>query len=160
MFERGKDLDIHNIYHAARIWQQYVNAGQDAGRLLDSSQYYEFRYEDLLQSQLDVVSGICNYLGEEFSESVINYRKASGSGKTPLLKQPIRAGNSEKWKIRMNRRQIRVFEGIAGDTLAENGYTVTAGKGALSKPVTVFYKAHQRLGSWRSQRDKRKSVRG
>ena len=159
MLERGKDLDIHNMYHAARIWKQYVDAGQTAGRLLDSSQYYEFRYEDLLQRQLDVVSGICDFLGEEFSESVINYRKASGSGKTPLLKKPIQAGNSEKWKNRMSRRQIRVFECMAGDTLTANGYTVTTGKKTLSRPVAVFYKAHQRVASWKNQREKCKSVR-
>jgi len=159
MLERGKDLDIHNIYHATRIWKQYVDAGQAAGRLLDSSQYYEFRYEDLLQRQLDVVSGLCDFLGEEFSESVINYRKASGSGKTPLLRKPIQAGNSEKWKNRMSRRQIRMFECIAGDTLTANGYTVTTAKESLSRSVIVFYEVHQRLSCWKNQRDKRKSVR-
>lgn len=160
MLERGKDLDIHNIYHAAGTWKRYVDAGQAAGRLLGRGQYYEFHYEDLLLNQLDVVSGVCDFLGEEFNESVINFRKASGSGKTPLLKQPIQAGNSEKWKNRMSRSQIRVFEGVAGDTLAANGYTVvTSGKKMLSKPVTAFYKAHQRLASWRNQRNRRKKVR-
>lgn len=156
MLERGKDLDIHNIFHAASIWKQYVDAGQTAGRMLDSGQYYEFRYEDLLLSQLDVVSGICGFLGEDFNESIINYRKASGSGKTPLLKQPIQEGNSEKWKKRMSQRQLRVFESVAGDTLLANGYTVTNRENLLSKPVTVFYKVHQRLASWQNQENRSK----
>ena len=155
MLGRGKDLDIHNIYHAAGIWKQYVDAGQSAGHLLDSSQYYEFHYENLLRNQVDVASEICDYLGEEFSESIVNYRKASGSGKTPLLQQPIQVNNSEKWKNRMSRRQLRVFESVAGDTLAANDYTVaTSGKRMISHPVTVFYKVHQRFTSWRNQRSR------
>jgi hypothetical protein len=108
---------------------------------------------------LGVVTGVCDFLGEEFSESVINYRKASGSGKTPLLKQPIQAGNSEKWKKRMSRRQIRMFESVAGDTLTANGYTVTTGKKMLRMPLAIFYKAHQRFGSWKNHRNKRKNVK-
>ena len=159
MLGRGKDLDIHNIYQAATIWKQYVDAGQAAGRLLDSSQYYEFHYEDLLQNPSESVSGICDFLGEDFSESVINFRKASCSGKTPLLQKPIQTGNSGKWKNRMSTRQIRVFEYIAGDTLAANGYTVTLGKRTSGWPVTAFYKVHQRLASRKNIRGKRKSAR-
>ncbi len=157
MLERGKDLDIHNIYQAARIWKRYVDAGQAAGGVLERFQYYEFRYEDLLHTPRDVVSGICEFLGESFDESIINFRKASGSGKTPLLKKPIQAGNSGKWKSRMSRRQRKVFESVAGDTLATNGYPVTSIMETLNKHVILFYKAQQQLASWKNQKEKHKS---
>ena len=156
MLERGKDLDIHNVYQSAGIWKQYVDAAQTAGRMLRSDQYYEFRYEDLLMRQSETVTGICEFLGEEYSDSIINYRKASGSGKTPLLKQPIQKDNSGKWKNRMSDRQVRVFECVAGDTLAKNDYAVATGSGQLGRAATVFYKVHQRIASWNNQRGRRR----
>lgn len=156
MLQRGKDLDIHNMYQSAGIWKQYVDAAQAAGCILGRDQYYEFRYEDLLAKQSETVAGICDFLGEAFSESMINYRKASGLGKTPLLKQPIKTDNSGKWKSRMSDRQVRVFESAAGDTLEKNGYTITTGRRPLGNAVTVFYKAHQRIASWNNQRGRRR----
>jgi hypothetical protein len=159
MLGRGKDLDIHNIYQAASIWKQYVDAGQQSGSGLGSSQYYEFRYEDLLGEPLKAVSGICDFLGEEFSESIINYRKSSGSGKTPLLQKPIQAGNSGKWRSTMSARQVKVFESVAGGTLVANGYELASSRQGMGRPVAFLYRLHQRLASRQNQRGRRRRAK-
>ena len=154
MLGRRYDLDIHNVYEAAKIWKQYVTAGQAAGRVLGSTKYYAFHYEHLLEDQVTVVKEICRFLGEDFSESVINYKKATGNGKTPLLRKPIQKQNSGKWETEMSQWQNRVFEDVAGDTLEDNDYILSGKrKKPLPELVRMGYGLHQRF----SRREVRRS---
>lgn len=145
MLGRRYDLGIHNVYEAAKIWKSYVTAGQASGRELGPEKYFEFHYEDMLGDQENSVRQICNFLKEEFNDSVINYRKAIGSGKTPLLRKPIQKHNYGKWKTNMSQWQIKVFEGVAGDALEANGYVLTGKKKIPLELVRMAYGLHQRF---------------
>ena len=48
---REHDFGVYNAYHAARLWEQYVETGRALGSSLPASQYMELRYEDMLQDQ-------------------------------------------------------------------------------------------------------------
>jgi len=147
MLGRRYDLDIHNIFEAAMLWKQYVTAGQEAGRTLDNNTYHELHYENLLSDNVGVIKSICDYLGEEFSESVIEFNKPSSRGKTPLLSKPVQTNNSGKWKVQMTRWQQLVFETVSGDTLVSNGYDLAYGKRQLWPWISLPYRLHQRYSS-------------
>jgi len=51
---------------------------------------------------------ICGFLGEDFDESLINFKKASIAGKTPLVQASVQKSNQEKWRTEMTKRQIGV----------------------------------------------------
>lgn len=123
MLERAADIRVFNFDAGARLWQRYVNAGRQAGKSLHASQYFELRYEDLLENPVHTVQTLCDFLGEPFSERVIDFQKSRDpKTKTPLLKQGLQKSNREKWRNEMTDRQIRTFESIAGETLGECGY--------------------------------------
>ncbi len=141
MLDRSKDLGIVSLYHAAQVWEQYVLAGQEFGGRCKNSQYYQFRYEDLVTNPKDEMSKLCEYLNIDFSDSVISYKKAKGSNlATPLLANPIRSDNLYKWHEQMTEKQIRLFESIAGYVLKMNSYELST----ECKQLPIYKKAYYR----------------
>lgn len=124
MLERRYDLGIHNIRDAAETWAKYVRAGLDAERHLGPGRWRTLKYESLLREPKATVSRLCGFLGEPFSEAVIDFRKAGETGKTPLLQKPLQQTNLEKWRTRMSAWQRAMFEHVAGDTMRAVGYEV------------------------------------
>ena len=145
LFARRHDFGVYNTYFAAKYWQQYVEAGHAYGAGLPDSTYLEIRYEDILRDQRAVMLEICDFLGEEFSESLLNFKKAGQAGKTPLVQQPVQSTNSEKWRKNLSKWQIRVFESAAGDTLSRFGYPLLTGARPLPLVLRAAYRAHNKV---------------
>ncbi len=149
MRARARDLNVYNLYHAAKFWEQYVQAGQAAGEELGEERYLEIRYEDLVADQEDRVRRICEFLDLAFDPAVIEFRKARAEGgKTPLLARDIDPRNVQKWRRRMSRRQLALFEGAAGDTLLRNGYPLLTPARRPPLPVRAGLRVHNRVLRW------------
>ena len=152
MLERGDEFSIHNHYHAAKVWQHYVDTGQQLGATLPAGAYLEIRYEDLLENPETVIHRVCGFLGEPYDESVVNFRKAKQAGKTPLLQKPIQKGNQQKWLTAMTPLQIRMFESGAGDTLRRCGYSLQTAGTPFPKLVRGALRLHNSWMAWLSSR--------
>ena len=93
MFEREHDFRVYNTFFAAKYWEIYVEIGQQTGREIGSANYHEIRYEDLLEDPKTVMASVCHFLGEDYSDSLVNFKKSGEAGKTPLLQQPVQKDN-------------------------------------------------------------------
>jgi len=147
MFGRRHDFRAYNTYHAARQWEQYVEAGLEHGRRLAVEQYLELRYEDMIGDQRAALQRICGFLGEVYSDDLMEYRKPRGPGKTPMLQKPVQSSNKDKWKQEMTPRQIRVFESAAGETLRKCGYALTTPATRLPLVLRAGYRWQNALAS-------------
>ena len=145
MFGRKYDLNVYNAYYAAKYWQQYVETGQAIGQELGSDVYYEIRYEDILADPVGAMQKICVFLEEEYNNSLVNFKKSSEPGKTPLLQKPIQQNNVDKWRRLMTPWQIRIFEGAAGDILVRNEYPIVTRAKPLSILLRAAYRMHNRI---------------
>jgi len=145
MLQRKWDLKIFNTYHAAYLWNRYVTAGRRFGEK-HPERYFEFRYEDMLSAPESVMERLCGFLGIEFSDAVINYKKTTVPGKTPLLTQPLKKDNTAKWKKAMPEHQVQVFEAMAGDTLGACGYERAFPGARLSRIDWLLGESQIRLG--------------
>lgn len=148
LFGRRRDFGTYNTYMAAQYWQPYVDVGQQTGAPLGDDVYMELRYEDVLQDQAAALKKICEFLGEAYTDDLIEFKKSGEAGKTPLLQKPVQKDNAGKWRTRMSRWQVRVFESEAGDTLARNGYPVRTSSRRLPLPVRAAYRLHDRAARW------------
>jgi hypothetical protein len=148
LFDRKHDFGVYNAYYAAKYWQQYVEVGCEAGRSFGSDTYMEIRYEDLLANQAGVMHQICTFLQEEFSDSLVDYKKAGQAGKTPLLQKSLQKDNTQKWRTKMSPWQIRVFESAAGDTLSHHGYTLMTSGKRLAFPARALFRLHNYAVTW------------
>jgi hypothetical protein len=147
MFARRHDFGAYNIYHVAKVWAQYVEAGREQGRRLPTSQYMELRYEDMIGDQRPALQTICSFLGETYSDDLLEYKKAGMAGKTPMLQKPIQKNNQDKWKHDMTPWQIRVFESAAAETLRKFDYALTTSGKLLPLPLRAMYRWHHALAN-------------
>lgn len=149
MFARCHDFRTYNIYSAAKQWEQYVEAGRAFGRDLYESQYLELRYEDMLSDQAATLQRICDFLGEAYSDDLLEYKKAGVAGKTPLLQKPVQKDNQDKWKTGLSARQIRVFESAGAESLEKFGYKVMTSGKRLPLPFRAALRWHNSIAaSW------------
>jgi len=148
LFSRRHDFRVYNTYHAAKYWQQYVEAGRAWGLEAGGHIYLEIRYEDILADPAKALHRVCEFLDEEYSDMVVNFKKAGEAGKTPLVQRSVQSENTQKWRQSMSLRQIRVFESAAGDTLEACGYPVTTSTRRMPLPLRGAYRLHNRAVSW------------
>lgn len=147
MFARRHDFRAYNTYLAAKQWEQYVETGHTLGQAVPKAQYLELRYEDMISNQTAALQAICAYLGEAYSDDLLDYKKSGEAGKTPLLQKPIQKSNQDKWKLGMSPWQIRVFESAAGATLEKFGYPLTTSAKRLPLPLRALFRWHNALTS-------------
>ena len=144
LFGRQHDFFVYNSYFAAEYWATYVERGHTLGSHLESWQYLEMRYEDFLDNPEGSMKTLCNFLGEDYSDTLFDFQSTDDPGKTPLVHQPIKVDNAGKWRSKMTSRQIRAFESVAGTTLRQFGYELST----VSKPPSLFIKAAYRLHNY------------
>jgi hypothetical protein len=152
MFARARDFHVYNTYQAAKLWEQYVEAGHAFGISLPSRQYLEFRYEDMLSDQESTLRAICAFLDLDYSDDLLDFKTAGQAGKTPLLQKPIQKGNQDKWRSEMAVAQIRVFESGASETLMKFGYALTTDGHRLPLFRRALYRWHNALATWLARR--------
>ncbi len=151
LFGRRHDFRVYNTYFAAKYWQQYVEIGREQGRQLSPESYLELRYEDLIVDQKATLQKMYDFLGEEFTDELLNYKKAGQAGKTPLVSQSLRPDNAEKWRKKMTPEQIRLFEAAAGQTLREFGYNLATDARPLPLPQRAALRLHNIVwAKWRN----------
>jgi hypothetical protein len=93
---------------------------------------------------------VCDFLGEEFSESVVDFKKSGEAGKTPHLQKPVQKGNAEKWRTAMTAQQVRIFEAGAAGELRRFGYPLVTEGRPLPLWQRALYRAHNQVRArWR-----------
>lgn len=156
MFERKHDFSVYNTFFAAKYWEIYVEIGQKVGQEIGPKNYHEIRYEDLLDDPTLSMKKVCNFLNEDYSDSLVNYEKSTEAGKTPLLQKPVKKDNQAKWIKNMTPAQISTFERAVANTLRHCDYPITTKAQALPLPTRAFWHLHNRLATryyvWRYPR--------
>lgn len=142
MFERKHDFGVYNVFFAAKYWEIYIERGRQMGLELGNKIYHEIRYEDLLQNPASVMRGVCQFINEPYTDSLINFKKSGEAGKTPLLQKSIQNSNLEKWRQQMTSRQITLFEGAVGKTLKACNYPLVTQADPIALPIKAFWRAH------------------
>ena len=120
-----------NIKQAAEWWATHVRLGCAMGRMLDSEQYMEVRYEDLVADPELKLKEICEFLEVEFEPGMLEfYRDAKQFVPQHLLYQHYnadKAANSsrvEAWRNELSALDCVIFQQIAKDVLIDLDYPI------------------------------------
>ena len=137
-FSPGWDMETQASY-----WRDCVTAARRAG--VGHDDYLEVRYEDLILNTRETLERACDHVGLNFEEGMMRYYerapqrlkehkgrfRADGS---PLLTQEERFKQQQRttepvdptcvyaWKTKMDPKERKRFETVAGDLLEELGY--------------------------------------
>lgn len=137
-------------------WKNLVTLGQEDGAKL-GSRYLELRYEDLTTNPGKEMLRLCDFLGVEFSESVLQSRMPQSPGRKKLMAGELGeiADNPLKWPGYFDQTTATRLEAIAGKTLSQLGYSVTELSGD-NDPSPVRRRLWRGLDYWRLTRKRMK----
>jgi hypothetical protein len=110
---------------SALSWRWMVDAGVRDGAVLGSARYHEVRYEDLVERPAEVLGRLSSFLGLPFAREMLTYyegktREDPGLDAKQAWLRPTRG--LRDWRTQMPRRDVELFDAIAGDTLERVGY--------------------------------------
>jgi hypothetical protein len=132
-------------------WRTEVRRACELGRRVGASRYHEVRYEDLVAHTEAVVRSICAFADLPFEPAMLEFAGTVDVSAKPhhqrLLQPPTRGVRN--WREQMSAEDVRAFEEVAGDLLAELGYEVRSGirePTARGKAALAWYRA--RMGAW------------
>jgi Sulfotransferase family len=121
------DFGPRSVGAAAQLWKAHVTAGRDAGRRLGARRYREVRYEDLLDDPETAVKSICTFIDLPFEPEMLRYFERAESITSPsawsrrhIVLPPTKG--LRDWRRQMPKKEVGLFEELAGDLLTELGY--------------------------------------
>lgn len=155
LFRDGRDyacsmkkvgLSSRHIYHIAKQWQDeqqaclksfYSFKGKQRAHLL--------RYEDLIAQPETELRKLCEFLNEPFSDAMLNFH-ASKSAKAMAfqsafwenLSKPVIKDNFAKFKSELRKKEIDLFEAVAGTELQILGYPLINNDALIKKPSRLL----------------------
>jgi Sulfotransferase family len=109
---------VGNVYYGVDFWQEAENSWDQLKSSLRDDQYMEIKYEDLLQ---DVKSGlvrICEFVGLEYSDQMMNY--SSHTTYAPPDNKLI-----YQWKNKYSKRELQLVEHKVGKMLVARKYELS-----------------------------------
>ena len=110
---------------AALSWRWMVATGRSEGAELGASRYHEIHYEALVDRPEYQLRPLMTFLELPFAPEMLRYHEGRIRDKPGLsAKQawlPPTRGLRD-WRTQMRRRDLELFEAIAGDVLSALGY--------------------------------------
>jgi len=119
-------------------WAHKVRVGRRVGRRLGRDRYVEVRFDALLARPEDELRRLCSFLGESYSEEMLDYPDRLVGDRRPIkaqdlhLVEPPTPGLRE-WRAGLSTSDQRAVEQVCRRTLRELGYQV----GPSSLPAWV-----------------------
>jgi hypothetical protein len=113
------------------------------GKELGADSYYRIQYEDLLADPRAELERLCDYLGEEFDDAMLDHPQAA-SDIVPSrahwhdrTRGPVDPGRIDAWRSVLTPEEVGLFEWVAGRALRANGYSPDSGAGTRPRPRDV-----------------------
>lgn len=120
-----------DLIGAAEWWNEYIRLGCSVGAVLGKDKYTEVKYEELVQEPERELRRLCEFVGEEFDERMLNYHQSSNvaipeSRKTQHhnSNEPPKKSRTFAWKKEMSSTDVDLFSDYAKHSLKAVGYEV------------------------------------
>ena len=117
----------------AEQWKANIQTAVASFTIMGSETVYEIRFEDLILNTEASLRHLCEWLGEEYDPSMLDYYIANQergleprdflSWKQKTLRPPI-PDESGRYLSELTIQEIHLFENIAGQVLEKYGYVV------------------------------------
>lgn len=128
---RNVDFGPSRVFDVAVFWRRRTLTGRHYGRWAGPDRYCEVRYEDLVTRPEQECRRVCEFVGEEFNESMLTFHEHNRRNvlvpkhrlawhKHTL--EPVTTSQMGKWERDLSEQDVMVFEFVAGTALETFGY--------------------------------------
>jgi len=118
-----------SVFVTSRRWRKYVKKHHYLSQRLSDKQYVTLRYCDLIRNTKPELERLCEFLGTEFNESMLNYHKREEKGFTEQemswkneTLEPLKKNKNSEWRAALTEHEISIIEATAGKYLASLRY--------------------------------------
>jgi hypothetical protein len=118
-----------HVYHISRFWGEQQASCLKLKENLENHRYIQVKYESLITNPQKEMHRIAKFLKIQYTPEVLNYYHSKESKKVAMagkmwsnLAKPVISENYNKYKRELSRKEIILFEHMAGDTLTKLGY--------------------------------------
>ncbi len=107
-----------HVYHGVDIWREAQYSWGRLKKNLETHQYLEIKYEELLDDVEAKLTEICSFLGLSYSKKMLSYPEST-SYKLPDKKLCY------QWKVKLGKSEIQLVEGKIGNEIVGDGYVLS-----------------------------------
>lgn len=118
-----------DLLECAAAWREQVWWVRRIGEILGPTRYHELKYESLITAPESELKRLCHFLGLDFAPEMLDYHTKVDQSIPPekrhiwpLIGEPPRKENADKWKGQLSAGTRICFEKRAGTLLQELGY--------------------------------------
>lgn len=129
---------LSSCYTAAKAWRRAIDDLRDMQGQLGPDRLHVIRYEDLLRQPAETLEGVRNFLAIPSADADVEAAAIE-------ISEGKRAANFDKWRRQMSVRDLRVFEGLAGDRLQSFGYELSGYAGGVTWRDHLRYQSKEYL---------------
>jgi len=136
---------FRNIGECAIHWRERVERGRKAGRQIGSERYLEVCYENLVEYPERTVRSLCEFIDLKFHNGMLQYFERANelvaSFKNPLIQRNLflpLTKNLRDWRHQMSKKDLALFEILAGSLLSELGYERVLDKHGLMINLNIY----------------------
>ena len=137
-----------NTVRLAEDWRWKTTLCHKVGSVLPAGCFLEIRYEDLITNTEEKLRTICEFLGEPFEKSLLEYhvnaKSSVPSASLQWHENSIRPPDPDKlyaWKSKLSIADRVIFEQVAGPTLELFNYEIENLHSTLSSKTKALYYA-------------------
>lgn len=109
---------VGNVYHGVDVWIKAEKSWDDLKENLNSEQYLEVKYENILENFEKELTSICEFIGVEYTNSMLDYAKNS------TYELPDK-NLSYQWKKKYSKRELQLVESKVSTMLLNRGYELS-----------------------------------
>ena len=158
LFRDGRDAALSfkktivgekHIYNLAVKWKADQDTCLKELARLDKSRYVKIKYEDFVSDPEIAIREICDKVNITYKNVTKNFytseeskRTAAGGKMWENVTKPIIKDNYNKFLKELSEEEIQIFETVAGDTLAQLGYSLHSSKSTTEKEFSKEKIAH------------------
>lgn len=106
-----------STYYGIDHWLESEKSWDRLRSSSSSDQIFEFRYEDLIKNTESTLSDLCEFLGSEFNQIMLNYHRISSYSKPDI-------SLIEQWRRSQSPTEIELVEFKAGGLMEGRGYKI------------------------------------
>lgn len=135
---------LNNIKGGALTWNDALDLINENNHLFHDANFFEFKYEELINNSKIIIMSICDFIGVKFEESMLDFHKGQqihtkrSKHTHKNINKPILKKNSKKFIKNLTKREIKILENFSRDMLLQYGYkTINKNKDTKSKVLLI-----------------------
>jgi hypothetical protein len=129
---------LSSCYTAAKAWRQALADLRHMQGQLGADRLHVIKYEDLLRQPRETLEGVRSFLAIAPQDADVKAAAAE-------ISEGKKATNFDKWRRQMSARDLRIFEGMAGDWLQAFGYELSGNARGITWADHLRYQSKEYL---------------